>query len=74
MTHSEKIKYVSEIREGSNGPNFVVYPQADPSLVFQGSSASGAWKKILLKINDLREEADIPRTVASVSGGIERGK
>ena len=68
MSPSEKIKYISEIQEGPNGPLFVVYPEAYPKLVFQGTSASGAWKKVLLKINDLREEAGISRTVASVSG------
>ena len=67
---SEKIKYISEIREGPSSPVFVVYPEVDPSLVFEGTSASGAWKKVLLRINDLREEAGIPRTVASVSGRI----
>lgn len=70
VTPSEKIKYISEIREGPTSPVFAVYPEVDPSLVFEGTSASGAWKKILLKINDLREEAGIPRTVASVSGRI----
>lgn len=71
---SEKIKYISEIREGPSSPVFAVYPEVDPSLVFEGTSASGAWKKVLLKINDLREEAGIPRTVASVSGRIgEKG-
>ena len=50
------------------GPLFVVYPEQAPDQLFQGTSASGAWKKVLLRLNDLREKAGMSRTVASISG------
>ena len=68
MTSRDKIRYISEIREGEVGPLFVVYPEQAPDQLFQGTSASGAWKKVLLRLNDLREKAGMSRTVASISG------
>lgn len=66
---SEKIYYISEVLQSDeNTPIFRVYPESNPEMVFEGTSSSGAWKKVLYAISDFRVEHGLPESGKSISG------
>lgn len=62
---NKKVIYCNEIIDGGDHPIFRVTPSDDPTKAVDANSASSAWKTILDRIQDLRQEGS-KRT--SISG------
>ena len=69
MIRSEKIYYISEVDQVDNEtPIYRVYPECKPEIVFEGTSSSGAWKKLLYAISDYRVSQGLKESGKSISG------
>ena len=65
----EKMTYVSEIIDGGDsGPLFRVTSEGEEGESFEASSPTGAWKKVLHRINQLRENNETFPMIMSISG------
>lgn len=65
----EKMTYISEIVDGgNNGPIFRVTSEGEEGESFEASSPTGAWKKVLRRINELREIDETLPPITSISG------
>lgn len=67
--NSEKIPYISEVLQIDNEmPLFRVYPEDNPSEVFEASSTTGVWKKVLVAIAANQRERGEHESGTGVSG------
>lgn len=72
ITISDKIPYISEVLQmDDETPLFRVYPENNPSEVFEAGSSTGAWKKVLLAIATNQRERGEREIGTGVSGKVK---
>mmetsp|Transcript_21040 Transcript_21040/g.25566 ORF Transcript_21040/g.25566 Transcript_21040/m.25566 type:complete len:660 (-) Transcript_21040:1342-3321(-) len=64
---SEKVEYFCEIHEGDCAPRFVVYESGN-SEMYEADSSSGAWKRVLERLNQRRKQLGMPQGQRNISG------